>query len=71
MYKILMNVLYRFTVQAFCSVIIMDRYVERGSSEVERQTRNRGRARIEISFAIVSKFGQFRSLHDAQVHSTV
>ena len=29
------------------------------------------RARVQISFATVSKFGHFRSLYDAPVHSTV
>ena len=41
--------------------------VENGSSVVECQTRNREPS----PFAIVSKFGHFRSLHDASVDSAV
>ena len=48
---------------------ILENIVERGSSVVECRTRNRERERerahVRIPFAIVSKFGYFRSRHDA------
>ena len=42
-----------------------------GSSVVECRTRNRDSPGSTPPFATVSKFGNFRSLHDASVHSVV
>ena len=44
--------------------------VERGSSVVECRTRNRESLGLN-PLATVSKFGHFRSLHDASVDSAV
>ena len=44
--------------------------VERVSSAVECRTHNQGPG-FESPIATISKFGHFRSLHDAPVHSTV
>ena len=49
------------------AVAIASNMMERGSSVVECRTRNL----VRIPFATVSKFGHFRSLHDASVHSAV
>ena len=43
----------------------------RGNSVVECRTRNRESPSLNPPFATVSKFGHFRSLHDATVHSAV
>ena len=48
-----------------------NRTLERGSSVVESRTRNRESPGSNPPFATVSKFGHFRSLHDASVHSAV
>ena len=48
-----------------------DTVVERGSSAVECWNRNRVRLGSKPRFATVSKFGHFRSLHDAPVQSAV
>ena len=46
--------------------------LERGSSVVEYAAGLAiERARVQIPFATVSKFGHFRSLHDASVDSAV
>ena len=45
--------------------------VERGSSAVECWTRNRESLDSKPPFATISKFGHFRSLRDAPVHSAV
>ena len=46
-------------------------HVERGSSKVECRTRNRESPGSNPPFATVSKFGHFRSHHDAPGHSAV
>ena len=48
-------------------------FVERGSSAVECRTRSQSRESPGLNppVATVSKFGHFRSLHDALVHSAV
>ena len=46
-------------------------YVERGRSAVECRTRNQGSLGLISSFATVSKFGRFLSLHNTPVHSAV
>ena len=43
--------------------------MKRGSSVVECQSRNRESPGSNLLFATVPKFGHFRSLHDASVHS--
>ena len=45
--------------------------VERGSSAVECRTRNRASPGSDPPFAAITKFGHFRSLHDAPVQSAV
>ena len=45
--------------------------VERDSSVVECRTRNRESPGLNSAFATALKFGHFRSLHDASVHSAV
>ena len=42
-----------------------------GRSVVECRTHNRDSPGLNPPFAIVFKFGHFRSLHDASVHSAV
>ena len=45
--------------------------MERGSSAVECRTRNQVSPDSNTTSATILKFGHFRSLHDALVHSTV
>ena len=53
-------------------IYISENIVERGSSVVECRTRNReSPGSNPLNVAIVSKFGHFRSLHDASVDSAV
>ena len=54
-----------------CYVFFIRTSVERGSSLVECQTRNRESPFSNPPFATVSKFGHFHSLHDAPVDSAV
>ena len=62
-------------VSTSCIVICRGRYccsrgvMERSSSAVECRTRNRVSSGSNTPFATVSKFGHFRSLHDAPVHT--